>query len=257
MEPNDTNKIIYVKDENGEYVPETERQRPKKSRVVSSAERRERIIFWVRFAALAVLETLFCFIMLNVLPNSPLPLSLAMVFVVITAVMYGPSMASVIGAVGGTASIIAYTFLPQASKVAFVYSPFVSGGGLHSPLVSLIPFILAGAITAVSYSGISAIHTLHLKKSGKSKAWWHTPLIYAICAAVGAMLHVALTAVGISLCFPEAFANAAGYDVALTPIMLGGLILTKGTVEAILCALLTVAICIPFNFIKEKFKGKA
>ena len=63
MEPNDTNKIIYVKDENGEYVPESEqRTRSKKSRVVSSAEKKEQILFWTRFAILAIAETVCCFV---------------------------------------------------------------------------------------------------------------------------------------------------------------------------------------------------
>lgn len=258
MEPNDTNRIIYVKDENGEYVPESEnRKKSKKSRVISSAEKREKIVFWVRFAILAILETACCFIMLNLFPESPLPLTVSMAFVAITAILYGPLYASMIGAVGATASTIAFSVMPEASKVAFIYSPFVGGGGLQSILISLVSFVLAGLVVSIVFSSISAVYNAHLAKSGKKQAIWHMPLIYAVSAAVGALLQVIFVTAGIYLCFSDAFALAAGYNVSLTPIMLGGIILSKGSIEAVVTALLAVAVCTPFKYFKEKLKRKA
>ena len=258
MEPNDTNKIIYVKDENGEYVPESEhRQRSKKSRVVSSAEKKEQIIFWTRFAILAIAETVCCFVMLNLFPESPLPLTIAMAFVSIAAILYGPLFACMVGAVGATASTIAFSVMPEASKVAFIYSPFVNGGGLQSIFISLISFVLAGIIVAIAYSGISTFYSAHMAKSGKKQAIWHMPLIYAISAATGALIQVVLLTAGIYLCFADTFALAAGYNSSLTPLMLGGILLSKGSLEALVTALLAVAVCTPYKSIEEKIKRKA
>ena len=257
MNHNDTDKIIYVKDENGEFVPEPDRyQRPKKSRVLTSLERRKRIGFWVRFGIFALVEAVICFLMPE-LAASPLPLVFAVIPVAVAGMLYGPAFGASIGAVGGLATILAWTFVKSDSPVAFVFSPFVKGGGLPSLLISIISLALAGLVAGLLFTGITAIYEHRKNAKGGSKLWWHMPVIYVICAASASIVYTLLTTTGILVCYSHSFALALNINEGLVLVVLGGIILSKGIIESVITAAISALICIPFKFLKNKFKRKA
>lgn len=257
MKDNDNDQIIYVKDENGDYVPEQDSyQRPKRSRVSTSLERRRRINFWVRFGILALIEAVACFFMADI-AVSPIPLVFAVIPAVITGILYGPALGSSIGAVGGVATMLAWSIVRADSPVAFIYSPFVKGGGIASLLVAVIPLALAGLVAALLYTGISTMYELRIAAKNAKKLWWHMPLIYVICAATASLTYTLLNVTGIYLCFSHSFALALEINEGLVLVVLGGLILSKGLIESLIAAASTTLVCVPFKYLKNKFQRKA
>lgn len=154
--------------------------------------------------------------------------------VIIAGILLGKKEGAILGFVFGLTSMLKNTFEPTATS--FVFSPFISIGGINggwqSLLIALIPRILIGYSSGLIYE------YLRVKKQKLKDS-----TVMIIAALSGSIINTILVMSGIYLFFGHAYAAAinVSYDVIITFIM--GIIATNGIVEAIVAAIISLAIC--------------
>ena len=170
--------------------------------------------------------------------------------VIIGAILLGPARGAFLGGIFGLTSMINNTFNPNLTS--FVFSPFYSIGNVHgnfkSLMICFVPRILIGVVAYYVYTGIVKL-VKKKKNDGKGSA-----AVYAAqpegaapesCQgplAAGALTNTLLVMNGIYFLFGSSYANAKGIATdALYGVILG-VIGTQGVPEAIVAAVLTVAI---------------
>ena len=212
---------------------------PRSRRAEESKKRVKRNRFIALICVFAALELASCLIPFNVI-DTALPLSLALIPIIIAGIICGPLMGSLIGFIGGIFNMIVWS-TPLAVKpdVAFVYSPFASGGGFASLVISVLPLALAGLVAAVVHMGILAAQNRKKAKAtdeGCAKQdKWYAPATYAVSAAVASIVYILLVLAGISM---------FSIDV------LAGIFILKGVVEALIACVFAIAACYPILKIK-------
>ncbi len=213
----------------------------RQSRVEAANKRRKRNRFITLLCVLAVIELAACLIPFNII-DTAIPLSLALIPIVITGIILGPAMGALVGFAGGIFNMIVWS-TPIAVKpaVAFVYSPFVTGGSFSSLAISLVPYVIAGTVAGVVHMGIVAAQNRKKSKHPENGTKWYAPATYAISAAVASIVSILLVLAGICMFFQSAFSA----DV------LAGIFLLKGVVEALFVCLLAIMVCYPVLKIKE------
>ena len=151
--------------------------------------------------------------------------------VIIGSVILGPKKGAFLGFVFGLTSLINNTFNP--SLLSFAFSPFYSGGNLWSLVICFLPRILVGIVPYFIYRGIM--------KAGRGK---RTAEYVALPAAgvVGALVNTFFVMNLIYFCFAAQF--AAAKEVAMSAVYDGilAIIIANGIPEAIVAAVLTLAI---------------
>lgn len=227
-------------------MPDNEQNtaKPRIRRAEQTQKRVKRNRFIALVCLFAALELAACLIPFNVI-DTAIPVSLALIPVVIAGIICGPAMGALVGFAGGIFNMIIWaTPLAVKPDVAFVYSPFAVGGSFASLVISILPFALAGVVAGVVHMGILAAQNRKKKKatdeSCAKQDKWYAPATYAISAAAASLVSILLVLAGISMFFPQAFS----IDV------LAGIFILKGVVEALLACVLAIAVCYPVLKIK-------
>ena len=89
-------------------------RRPAQRRTVTAQERRKRTLFLVQLALLVAIEAVFCFTPLGSLPAiGPIVMTFAMIPVIISAILFGTGVGTLMGFITGVFSLIVWTFLEQ------------------------------------------------------------------------------------------------------------------------------------------------
>ena len=152
--------------------------------------------------------------------------------VIIAGILLGKKEGAIIGLVFGLTSIFQNTMTPTATS--FVFSPFITigniSGGWQSLLIALVPRILIGYLAGLIYS--------NLEKKKVNNAF-----SISISALIGSIVNTLLVMGGIYLFFGQPYAQAINvpYNTVITFIL--GVIATNGIAEAIVAAILSLAVC--------------
>lgn len=152
--------------------------------------------------------------------------------VIIAAILLGKKEGAILGFVFGLTSIFKNTMSPTATS--FIFSPFITIGGIsgnwQSLIIALVPRILLGYLSGYLFEKLST----RINKESIS---------ITLSALFGSILNTLLVMVGIYVFFGHAYAEAinVSYDAILAFIM--GVITTNGIVEAIVGAMITLAVC--------------
>ncbi len=192
--------------------------------------------FLVQFSILLALEAIFCFTPLGSLPAlGPIVATLAHVPVILTAILMGPWVGSLMGLCTGIFSLIIWTFMPPMPLVAFVFSPAHSfldiSGNLGSVLICIVPRVLVGTVSGL-------VHRFLQKR--KCANW----LQYGLAGFLGSWVNTLGVMGGIWLFFGEAYATAVGQAIGM---IVGFTILTNGVPEAIVGAVVALFVGRPLQ----------
>lgn len=151
--------------------------------------------------------------------------------VIIAAILLGRKEGCILGLVFGITSVIKATLEPNATS--FIFSPFVTIGGISgnfsSLLIAILPRVAIGFFTALIYEQLA-----------KSKLQDGISIIIAgIC---GSLINTALVMSGIYVFFGHAYAQAINVSYTIIIDFILGVVMTNGIVEAILAALISLAV---------------
>ncbi len=150
--------------------------------------------------------------------------------VILGAVMLGPKCGAFLGAVFGLTSLINNSFI-NPNLTSFVFSPFVSGGGIKSIIICFIPRILVGVAAYFVYAGIKRL--LKERKGSVSAA-------LVIGGIAGSLTNTLLVMNGIFVLFGDQWAAAKGIGDAIYMSILG-VIVGSGIPEAVVAGIITLA----------------
>ncbi len=152
--------------------------------------------------------------------------------VILGACLLGPKMGGVLGGLFGLTSVLKATIQPNITS--FVFTPFYSlnpqfHGSGWSLLVAILPRVLIGVIAGLVFRAIDR----GLKKQS---------LALIITGFVGSLVNTIGVMGLIYLLFGAQYAAATGKDSALLLGIILGVIGVNGVPEAIIAAVLTLAI---------------
>ena len=193
---------------------------------------RNKSLVIAQFGLLLSIEAIFCFTPLGSLPAfGPIVMTLALIPVVVTTIMLGTEAGSLMGFFAGLFSFVVWTFVPPNPLVAFVFTPFYPlaeySGNFFSILICFVPRILVGTFTGVVYN------SLKNKWPTKNKS------VVAISAVLGSLTNTFGVLGGIWFFFGSIYADLLqGTMLAIV----SAIVLTNGVPEAILTAIVTVAL---------------
>lgn len=156
--------------------------------------------------------------------------------VIIGAVLLGVKGGAFLGGVFGLTSLINNTMAPTITS--FVFSPFVSGSA-WSIVVCFVPRILVGVVAAIVFN---AIYKAVNKES----------IALIVAGFAGSMTNTILVMGGIYAIFGQSYAEAKGiaFDTLFKVILT--VVGVNGVPEAIVAAILTLAIVKPLRKVINK-----
>lgn len=166
--------------------------------------------------------------------------------VIIGSILLGPKCGAVLGGFFGLASLINNYMTP--SVLSFAFCPFipVPGTAHGSSLALIICFVPRILVGVVPY----CVYYLMQKISKQNKKNEYLSLL--ISGILGSMTNTILVMSLIYFLFKEAYATASGIPVnAVTGVVLG-VVFTNGVPEAIVAALITVAVCKPLLYLRTR-----
>ncbi|MDR1914365.1 MAG: ECF transporter S component [Clostridiales bacterium] len=209
------------------------------------------VLLLTQFAVLLAIEIIFCFTPLGSLPIGPIVATLAGVPVVMCAVLLGTKAGALLGLMAGIFSLFIWTFMPPQPPLAFLYSPFYSlgeiNGNFWSLVISIFPRVMIGVTAGFFFNLLNKIN-LPTKKIRFAS--------YIISGALGSLANTFFTLGLIYFVFAEDFVRVTGGDIthAKTIVLgvIGGLVLSNGVPEAIICAVAALFICQPLRLILKK-----
>lgn len=178
-------------------------------------------------ALFLAIEIIMCFTPIGYLRINALSVTLMHVPVIILASTMGPAAGAFLGFVFGCTSVINATMTPGITS--FVFSPFITVGGISGNFFSLIIAFVPRIIL-----GIVAGYVFKLCK----KFMKNTPLAAGISAAVATCVHTILVLGFIVLFFGPQYAQALGVSqAALNAIMIGvmGTNMVPEIIVAVVC----------------------
>lgn len=168
---------------------------------------------------------------LGYLPIGPLSLTTMHIPVIVGGILFGEKVGMTLGFVFGLTSMLNATFRPGITS--FVFTPFVSVGGIHgnwaSLLVAFIPRILIGYTAAVTFKHFI---NSHLNKN----------LSVIISSSLGSIINTFLVLGGIYVFFGEAYAKALGIGYDLLVGVLMSVVVSNGILEAIFGSFVSILI---------------
>lgn len=150
--------------------------------------------------------------------------------VIIAGIVLGKKAGAELGFVFGLTSLIKATIQPGITS--FCFSPFVTigtmSGNYKSLLIAFVPRILLGYLAGFVFEII--------KKNNREN------LGVVVGALTGAITNTVLVLSGIYIFFGEAYASAVGVQYSTLVTVLLGVVSTNGILEAILGAIVSLAI---------------
>ena len=206
-------------------------------------DNKKRNLFITQFGYLLAIEAIVCFTPLGSLPIGPIVATLSMLPVIITAILLGTKAGMLMGGFFGLFSFIVWTFMPPNPAFAFVFTPFTQidmvSGNVLSLLICFVPRILIGFTTGVIYNA--------LNKKIPQKA----VVSFSISAIAGSLTNTFGVLGGIWLFFGSQYSSLAG---ELMVVIVGTTILINGSLESVISAFVSSAVCRP---IKRIYSQKA
>lgn len=186
-----------------------------------------------QMALLVALELVLAFTPLGYIPLGFMNATTMHIPVILGACLLGPKMGGVLGAVFGVTSVIRATITPNLTS--FVFTPFYSfspefSGNWTSLIVAIVPRILIGVIAGLVFRLIMRVS--HDKQT----------IALPVAGFIGSMVNTIGVMGLIYLLFGEQYAAAGGqsFDLLLKVIM--GVVCINGVPEALIAAVLTLAV---------------
>ncbi len=198
--------------------------------------------FLTLLGVLMAIEIMLAFTPLGFVPLGFTKATTVHIPVIIGAIFLGPIGGLILGTVFGITSVIINTMTP--SLTSFVFSPFVTIGGvdgnLWSLFIAIVPRALIGVTSYYTYKGLS-------------KCLKNNIVPYAAAGVVGAMTNTLLVMGSIYIFFGEPYAAAkeVAFEALFGVIM--GVVGVNGIPEAIVAGILVATIC---KVLKSIFKTR-
>lgn len=191
-------------------------------------EQTKELVLMSVFIAIIVIQAVIPF--LGFIPIGAMNASLIQVTVAIGAILLGPKCGAGLGFTFGLVSIWKNTFMPNPTS--FCFSPFVSTGGFHgdirSLVISLIPRIGIG---------LGAWYVYHFfSKRGKQK------IGLLVGGAIASLINTILVMGFIYLFFGRQYAHATNRAMEGMIVFIMGVIGTQGVLEAVVTAVITFGV---------------
>lgn len=183
------------------------------------------------FAMLLAIELVLLFTPLGYLRINVLNLTTMHIPVIICGIVLGKKYGAILGLVFGLTSVWNATMAPGATS--FVFSPFISVGGVSgnfsSLLIAIIPRVMIGFLAGLTYELLS-------KKLNDT-------LSVGISAFIGTLTNTILVLAGIYIFFGQAYANVlnVAYDVLIKVLL--AVVTSNGIAEAILALIVSILVC--------------
>ena len=190
------------------------------------------VTFMVQTALLAGIMVVMAFTPLGYIPLPFMKATTMHIPVIVGACILGMKGGAILGAVFGITSVIQATIQPNLTS--FVFTPFYSfspefQGGFASLIVAILPRVLIGVIAAW-------IFELLMKKLKKEN------IAFVTAGFIGSLVNTVGVMGLIWLFFGEQYAAAGGSDPTMLYKVILGVIGLNGIPEAIIAAILTLAI---------------
>ena len=186
--------------------------------------------YMTSMALFLAIEIILVVTPLGYIPIGPLNATTMHIPVIIAGIVLGKKAGAELGVVFGVTSLIKATIQPGITS--FCFSPFVTigtmSGNYKSLLIAFVPRILLGYLAGLVF-GI-------MKKNNREN------LGVVVGALTGAITNTVLVLSGIYIFFGEAYASAVGVQYSTLVTVLLGVVSTNGILEAILGAIVSLAI---------------
>lgn len=150
--------------------------------------------------------------------------------VILGAFILGPKYGAVLGGIFGLTSLINNSFI-NPGITSFVFSPFVSGGGIKSLIICFVPRILIGVVAYYVFAGVKKL----LKNQRGSVS-----IALVTAGVAGSLTNTLLVMNGIFVLFGNQYGQATGHAKGLYTFILG-IIGTNGVPEAIVAGIISLA----------------
>ena len=185
--------------------------------------------YMTSMALFLAIEIILVVTPLGYIPIGPLNATTMHIPVIIAGIVLGKKGAE-LGFVFGLTSLIKATIQPGITS--FCFSPFVTigtmSGNYNSLLIAFVPRILLGYLAGFVFE--------IMKKNNREN------LGVVVGALTGAITNTVLVLSGIYIFFGEAYASAVGVQYSTLVTVLLGVVSTNGILEAILGAIVSLAI---------------
>lgn len=186
-----------------------------------------------QMALLVALELVLAFTPLGYIPLGFMNATTMHIPVILGACLLGPKMGGVLGAVFGVTSVIRATITPNLTS--FVFTPFYSfspefSGNWTSLIVAIVPRVLIGVIAGLVFQLVMRIS--HDKQA----------LALPVAGFIGSMVNTIGVMGLIYLLFGEQYAAAGGQSYDLLRKVIMGVVAINGVPEALIAAVLTLAV---------------
>lgn len=194
-----------------------------------SYQKTRKMVIMAIFIAIIIIQTLIP--ILGFIPLGIMNATIIHVTVAIGAILLGVKEGAGLGFVFALGSMWKNTFMPNPTSFCFSpFAPAIAGytGGIRSIIVCFVPRILVGVVSALVFSAV--------RKTGKIK------LALSVSGAMAAVTNTILVMSGIYFLFGQHYASATGRELSQLPYVIVGIIGTQGVAEAIVSAILTLAI---------------
>lgn len=186
--------------------------------------------YMTSMALFLAIEIILVVTPLGYIPIGPLNATTMHIPVIIAGIVLGKKAGVELGFVFGLTSLIKATIQPGITS--FCFSPFVTigtmSGNYKSLLIAFVPRILLGYLAGFVFE--------IMKKNNREN------LGVVVGALTGAITNTVLVLSGIYIFFGEAYASAVGVQYSTLVTVLLGVVSTNGILEAILGAIVSLAI---------------
>ena len=187
--------------------------------------------YMTSMALFLAIEIILVVTPLGYIPIGPLNATTMHIPVIIAGIVLGKKAGAELGFVFGLTSLIKATIQPGITS--FCFSPFVTigtmSGNYKSLLIAFVPRILLGYLAGFVFE--------IMKKNNRENLG-----VVVVGALTGAITNTVLVLSGIYIFFGEAYASAVGVQYSTLVTVLLGVVSTNGILEAILGAIVSLAI---------------
>ena len=180
---------------------------------------------------LIAIEAILTFTPLGLIPLGFMNATTLHIPVIIGAIFLGPVVGGILGGVFGILSVITNTIRPNLTS--FVFSPFITIGGVTgnfmSLVVAIVPRVLIGITAYYAFKWFSSL----CKRRN---------IAYIGAGIVGSLTNTIFVMAGIYLFFGEPYAAAKGVDFSALFGVIMGVVGINGIPEALVAGVLVLAL---------------
>lgn len=185
-----------------------------------------------QMALLVALMLVLAFTPLGFIPLGFMNATTMHIPVILGACLLGPKLGGVLGGVFGVTSVLRATIAPNLTS--FVFTPFYSfspdfHGSWMSLIVAILPRILIGVIAGYVFRALTCVKVNQL-------------IALPVAGFIGSMVNTVGVMGLIYLLFGQQYAAAGGTEPSLLLGVIMGVVGLNGVPEAIIAAVLTLAV---------------